>query len=53
MKFNFMSTSKLLLGHSHAYSFMCHNGTTETIWVRKPKIFTIWLFIEKLAEQVK
>lgn len=29
---------------------MHYTGTIGTIWVRKPKIFTIWPFIEKLAK---
>lgn len=58
MKFKYMSIGKLLLEHSHAYSFMHYTGTVGTIWVRKPKIFTIWPKLAKswastLLEQVK
>ena len=51
-----------LLEYSHAHSFIyfsvvafvlqqhCRLVTTETVWPTKPKIFTIWPFMEKVYQ---
>lgn len=50
MKFNPSVHKYSVLEHSHASSWVysCFHAATETLWLEKPKIFTIWLFTGSL-----